>query len=173
MKPSIVDKKIVLDGLRSLPEDTSILDPPNVTQEQASYFTRELLAFVEERQSQAARHTVLQAASNLSPEPVWENTALQWSQNADRTGAGNDRIITYIIKGFKEGVFQPELWLQGLENETKDNEVSKEILVAWGKDNFDVSVAFKGGWLTNRHSWKDVQGFTRVRPCECLSLLYS
>nr|XP_019013554.1 uncharacterized protein I206_01624 [Kwoniella pini CBS 10737]OCF52335.1 hypothetical protein I206_01624 [Kwoniella pini CBS 10737] len=138
MKPSIVDKKIVLDGLRSLPEDTSILDPPNVTQEQASYFTRELLAFVEERQSQAARHTVLQAASNLSPEPVWENTALQWSQNADRTGAGNDRIITYIIKGFKEGVFQPELWLQGLENETKDNEVSKEILVAWGKDNFDT-----------------------------------
>ncbi|WWC61089.1 uncharacterized protein I303_103667 [Kwoniella dejecticola CBS 10117] len=133
-----------LQSLRALPENIHLLDPPNLTSDDASQFTQELQAILRENDSPRARDTILQAAALLPPQAVWSDTALAWAQDHHDGEDVKDDIITYISEAFKQGVFSPDIWIQGMEDESKPCKIVKDVLIRWGEEDFEVSYRILG-----------------------------
>nr|XP_018263813.1 uncharacterized protein I303_03686 [Kwoniella dejecticola CBS 10117]OBR85971.1 hypothetical protein I303_03686 [Kwoniella dejecticola CBS 10117] len=127
-----------LQSLRALPENIHLLDPPNLTSDDASQFTQELQAILRENDSPRARDTILQAAALLPPQAVWSDTALAWAQDHHDGEDVKDDIITYISEAFKQGVFSPDIWIQGMEDESKPCKIVKDVLIRWGEEDFEA-----------------------------------
>ncbi|WVW83056.1 hypothetical protein I302_105073 [Kwoniella bestiolae CBS 10118] len=128
-----------LIALRSFPQDISSLDIPDLSNINLDDFNENLFNIIQETDSASARHSILQVAALLPPQPKWSDITLQWATEQDSTSATTDPIVKYAGSALAQDIFPSDRWLEALEDDSHPHVSLKRILVTWSGLKFDVS----------------------------------
>ena len=114
---------LVIDRLRSPPEDLSTLPHPDID-DTAAY---------SDALKDLPLPTSLYAAIYSDPRSEWGSKALEWT----KTGPSQAGIIQWASRGLSEGTFDSQVWFEALADD--GNTVLREVFLQWGKDDLTVS----------------------------------